>query len=56
MVGATTLQPGQVTALELPMPMGMHSGMTGLHTFAIEVASNDPVEPTKTLIWRFRVL
>lgn len=38
------------------MSMGMHASMNGPHTFAIEISSNDPVEPTRTLIWRFNVL
>jgi len=54
-VGATTLQPGETTALELPLLMGMHQTMGGPHTFAVEIRSNDPVEPVKTLIWRFTV-
>ncbi|MBI2872557.1 MAG: hypothetical protein HYY00_05115 [Chloroflexi bacterium] len=53
MVGATTLQPGQSTTLELPLFMGMHTGMGSLHVFAVDVRSNDPVEPVKTLRWRF---
>ena len=35
--------------------MGMHFGMGGPHLFAIDIRSNDPVEPVKTLLWRFTV-
>ncbi|MBI2165662.1 MAG: hypothetical protein HYU29_04595 [Chloroflexi bacterium] len=53
MVGATTIQPGQSTTLELPLFMGMHRGMEDQHVFAVDIRSNDPVEPVKTLRWRF---
>ncbi|MDP2952338.1 MAG: hypothetical protein Q8O76_03365 [Chloroflexota bacterium] len=39
--------------MELPLPMGMHQGMDKLHVFAVDIRSNDPVEPVKTLRWRF---
>lgn len=55
MVGATTLEPGASTRLELPLFMGMHKGMSGPHTFAVDVKSNDPSRPVKTLRWRFDV-
>ena len=35
------------------MWMGMHKGMGGPHVFAIDVRSNDPAQPVKTLRWRF---
>lgn len=54
-VGATTLYPGGKTTLELPMQMGMHKGMGGPHLFAIDIVTNDPVEPVKTVYWRFLV-
>ena len=53
MVGSTTLQPGESTALELPLFMGMHLGMSEGHVFAVDIRSNDPVEPVKTVRWRF---
>lgn len=53
MVGSTTLQPGESTALELPIFMGMHLGMAEEHVFAVDIRSNDPVEPVKTLRWSF---
>ncbi len=31
----------------------MHKGMGGPHVFAIDVRSNDPTQPVKTLRWRF---
>lgn len=55
-VGTTTLQPGKSTVLEVPMFMGMHQGMGGPHIFAIDIRSNDPVEPVKTVRWRFTVM
>lgn len=55
MVGSTTLQPGERTTLELPLLMGMHKGMSGPHLFAVDIRSNDPVEPVKTVRWRFTV-
>ena len=55
MVGSTTLQPGESTELRVPLFMGMHFGMGGPHLFAIDIRSNDPVEPVKTLLWRFTV-
>ena len=33
--------------------MGMHLGMDEGHLFAVDVRSNDPVEPVKTLRWSF---
>ncbi len=39
--------------LELPLFMGMHPGMDEEHVFAVDVHSNDPVEPVKTVRWRF---
>ncbi|MBI4304955.1 MAG: hypothetical protein HY678_01420 [Chloroflexi bacterium] len=54
-VGSTTLQPGERRAVELPLLMGMHKGMGGPHTFAIDIRSNDSVEPLKTVRWRFNV-
>lgn len=33
--------------------MGMHQGMEGDHVFAVDIRSNDPVEPVKTVRWRF---
>ncbi len=33
--------------------MGMHGSMAGPHTFGVDIASNDPVQPVRTLIWRF---
>ena len=54
-VGSTTLQPGEETVLTLPLLMGMHQGMGGPHLFAVDVRSNDPLEPVKTLRWRFTV-
>ena len=39
--------------LELPLFMGMHLGMDEEHVFAIDIKSNDPVEPVKTVRWRF---
>ncbi|MBI4307675.1 MAG: hypothetical protein HY684_02600 [Chloroflexi bacterium] len=56
MVGTTTLQPGNRTVLEVPMFMGMHQGMGGPHVFAMDIRSNDPVEPVKTVRWRFIVV
>lgn len=53
MVGSTTLQPGESTSLELPLFMGMHLGMSEGHVFAVDIRSNDPVEPVKTLRWSF---
>lgn len=53
MVGSTTLQPGEGTVLALPYLMGMHLGMDEVHTFAVDVRTNDPVEPVKTLRWHF---
>ncbi|MBI4201665.1 MAG: hypothetical protein HY532_00935 [Chloroflexi bacterium] len=54
-VGTTTLQPGQETLLALPLFMGMHQGMGGLHQFAIDIRSNDAVAPLRTVVWRFNV-
>lgn len=55
MVGATTLQPGGQTLMELPLYMGMHKGMGGPHLYAIDIKTNDPDEPVKTVRWRFNV-
>lgn len=55
MVGSTTLQPGESTALDIPLHMGMHLGMGGPHEFAIDIKSNDPVSPIKTVIWKFDI-
>lgn len=55
MVGATTLQPGQETTLTLPLYMGMHQGMGGAHQYAIDIRTNDPVAPLRTVVWRFNV-
>ncbi|MDO8750608.1 MAG: hypothetical protein Q7K03_05640 [Dehalococcoidia bacterium] len=33
--------------------MGMHLGMAEEHVFAVDIRSNDPVEPVKTLRWSF---
>ncbi len=49
------MQPGGETVLELPLIMGMHRGMGGPHVFAIDIKSNDPVEPITTVRWRFDV-
>jgi len=54
-VGATTLKPGEDTTLALPLLMGMHEGMEGQHVFAVDIRSNDPVEPVKIIRWRFNV-
>lgn len=54
-VGSTTLGPGETTTLALPLFMGMHRTMGGPHLFAVDIRSNDPVEPVKTLRWRFTV-
>jgi hypothetical protein len=54
-VGTTTLQPGESTALELPLFMGMHQGMGGPHLFGIDINTNDPETPRKTVFWRFYV-
>ncbi|MBI4338249.1 MAG: hypothetical protein HY683_10530 [Chloroflexi bacterium] len=40
--------------LEMPLFMGMHQGMDSEHVFAVDVRSDDPTEPVKTLRWRFR--
>ena len=55
MVRVTTLQPGEETVLELPVYMGMHAGMGGPHMFAVDIRSDDPVEPVKTIRWSFDV-
>ena len=39
--------------MELPLFMGMHQGMEGDHAFAVDIRSNDPVEPLKTVRWSF---
>ncbi len=49
------MQPGGETILELPLFMGMHRGMGGQHLFGVDVRSNDPIEPLKTLLWSFNV-
>ncbi|MBI2935608.1 MAG: hypothetical protein HYY31_02190 [Chloroflexi bacterium] len=33
--------------------MGMHVGMSEAHTFAVDIRSNDPQQPVKTLRWKF---
>lgn len=53
MVGPTTLQPGESVTLDIPLHMGMHVGMGGKHEFAIDIKSNDPVDPVKTVKWEF---
>lgn len=53
MVGTTTLQPNESTVLELPLFMGMHRGMGGPHVLAVDIRSNDPIQPVKTVRWRF---
>lgn len=55
MVGSTILQPGESTILDIPLHMGMHVGMGGQHDFAIDIKSNDPVSPTKTVSWKFLI-
>ncbi len=55
MVGSTTIKPGGYTTLELPLFMGMHQGMGGQHLFGIDIRSNDPIEPVKTVRWAFDV-
>ena len=55
MVGSTTLQPGESTVLELPLFMGMHEGMGGPHLFGVDIHSNDPETPSKTVRWFFQV-
>ena len=55
-VGSTTLKPGEKTVLEMASLMGMHEGMGGPHVFAVDVATNDPATPVKTLRWRFNVV
>jgi hypothetical protein len=55
-VGTTTLQPGQEAKLELRLYMGMHQGMGGQHQFAVDIRSNDPLVPLKTVVWRFNVV
>ena len=47
-MGATTLQPGEESAVTVPA----HK-MTGAHLFEISVTSNDPVEPVKVITIRF---
>ena len=54
-VGSTTLAPGELTVMEMSTFMGMHRGMGGSHTFVVDIRSNDPVSPVKTLRWRFEV-
>ncbi len=39
----------------MPLFMGMHQGMGGPHVFAVDVRTNDPVEPLKTLRWHLDV-
>ena len=41
--------------MALDMLMGMHEGMGGQHVFAVDIPSNDPTEPVKTVRWRFNV-
>ncbi len=35
--------------------MGMHEGMGGAHVFAVDIRSNDPATPVKTVRWFFTV-
>lgn len=35
--------------------MGMHRGMGGPHLMAVDIWSNDSIQPVKTLRWRFMV-
>ena len=49
------MQPGGETALELSQLMGMHKGRGGPHVFAVDIKTNDPDEPVKTVRWRFAV-
>ena len=39
----------------MPLLMGMHQGMGGVHLLAVDVRSNDSLEPVQTLRWRFDV-
>jgi hypothetical protein len=39
--------------MELRLYMGMHKGMGGQHQFAVDIRSNDPSAPLKTVVWRF---
>ncbi len=55
MVSSTTLQPGESATLTLPALMGMHQGMGGPHAFAVDIRSNDPAGPVKTVRWRFTI-
>ena len=41
--------------MELPLFMGMHEGMGGPHQFAIDIRSNDPLVPVRSVAWRFNV-
>ena len=36
--------------------MGMHQGMGEQHQFAVDIKSNDPSTPVKTVVWRFNVV
>ena len=54
-VSSTTLQPDKRTVLTMPLLMGMHQGMGGVHLLAVDVRSNDSLEPVQTLRWRFDV-
>ena len=42
-----TLKPGQQTTVSVQF--NMHEGMGGPHRFTINLASDDPVEPTMAL-------
>jgi len=33
--------------------MGMHLGMDERHTFAVDIRTNDPLQPVKTVRWHF---
>lgn len=55
MVGSAILQPGESTVLDIPLHMGMHLGMGGPHVFAIDIKSNDPINPIKTVTWMFDI-
>ena len=49
------VDPGESTILALPLLMGMHTGMPGVHVFAVDIRTNDPRQPVKTVRWRFIV-
>ena len=39
--------------MELRLYMGMGKGMGEQHQFAVDIRSNDPSAPMKTVVWRF---